>query len=90
MRYGIDIGHNCPPDTGARGIKFEDNLTLDVGNRVITKLRALGHEVIACKPDRASSVKDSLSQRCNKANASKVEVYISIHFNAFNGQANGT
>ncbi|BAT52795.1 Peptidoglycan-binding domain 1 [Nostoc sp. NIES-3756] len=90
MRYGIDIGHNCPPDTGARGIKFEDNLTLDVGNRVITKLRALGHEVIACKPDRASSVKDSLSQRCNKANASKVEVYVSIHFNAFNGQANGT
>jgi N-acetylmuramoyl-L-alanine amidase len=90
MRYGIDIGHNCPPDTGARGIKVEDNLTLDVGNRVISKLKALGHEVISCKPDRADSVKDSLSQRCNKANASKVEVFVSIHFNAFNGQANGT
>ncbi|HEY9801366.1 MAG TPA: N-acetylmuramoyl-L-alanine amidase [Leptolyngbyaceae cyanobacterium] len=90
MRYGIDIGHNCPPDTGARGIKVEDNLTLDVGNRVMSKLKALGHEVISCKPDRASSVKDSLSQRCNRANASKVEVFVSIHFNAFNGQANGT
>ena len=90
MRYGIDIGHNCPPDTGARGLRFEDNLTLEVGNKVIAKLKDLGHEVIACKPDSANTVKDSLSQRCNKANASGVEVFVSIHFNAFNGQANGT
>lgn len=90
MRYGIDIGHNCSPDTGARGIKFEDNLTSDVGNRVITKLRALGHEVIECKPSRASTVKESLTQRCDKANSTKVETYVSIHFNAFNQQANGT
>ncbi|QSJ18885.1 N-acetylmuramoyl-L-alanine amidase [Nostoc sp. UHCC 0702] len=90
MRYGIDIGHNCPPDTGARGLRFEDNLTLEVGNKVIAKLKDLGHEVITCKPDSANTVKDSLSQRCNKANASGVEVFVSIHFNAFNGQANGT
>lgn len=90
MKFGIDIGHNCPPDTGARGIRVEDNLTLDVGNRVIEKLKALGHEVIPCKPQNASSVKESLSQRVNKANANRVELYVSIHFNAFNGQANGT
>ncbi|MBW4613138.1 MAG: N-acetylmuramoyl-L-alanine amidase [Desmonostoc vinosum HA7617-LM4] len=90
MKFGIDIGHNCPPDTGARGIKFEDNLTLDVGNRVISKLRALGNEVITCKPDGAGSVRDSLSKRCSRANASGVDVFVSIHFNAFNGQANGT
>ncbi|HIK05884.1 MAG TPA: N-acetylmuramoyl-L-alanine amidase [Trichormus sp. M33_DOE_039] len=90
MKYGIDIGHNCPPDTGARGIRFEDNLTVDVGTKVISKLQALGHEVVSCKPDRAASVRDSLSQRCNKANAARVEVFVSIHFNAFNGQANGT
>ncbi|MBD2364307.1 N-acetylmuramoyl-L-alanine amidase [Anabaena minutissima FACHB-250] len=90
MKYGIDIGHNSPPDTGARGIKFEDNLNVDVGNRVISKLQALGHEVISCKPDRSTSVQNSLSQRCNKANAARVEVFVSIHFNAFNGQANGT
>lgn len=90
MKFGIDIGHNCPPDTGARGIKIEDNLTMDVGNRVTAKLKSLGHEVILCKPDRASTVKDSLSQRCSRANASRVEVFVSIHFNAFNGQANGT
>jgi N-acetylmuramoyl-L-alanine amidase len=30
MKFGIDMGHNCPPDTGARGIKFEDNLTIAI------------------------------------------------------------
>lgn len=49
MRYGIDIGHNCPPDTGARGIRFEDDLTKEVGNLVIAKLKSLGHQVIECK-----------------------------------------
>ncbi|PAX52825.1 N-acetylmuramoyl-L-alanine amidase [Brunnivagina elsteri] len=90
MRFGIDIGHNCPPDTGARGIKFEDNLTFDVGNRVMSKLKALGHEVIECKPVRAGNVKDSLSRRCDKANDTKVDLFVSIHFNAFNQRANGT
>ncbi|MBD2337097.1 N-acetylmuramoyl-L-alanine amidase [Calothrix sp. FACHB-156] len=90
MKFGIDIGHNCPPDTGARGIKFEDNLTVDVGNRVVSKLKALGHEIVLCKPDRASSVRDSLSRRCDRANSARVDVFVSIHFNAFNGKANGT
>jgi N-acetylmuramoyl-L-alanine amidase len=90
MKFGIDSGHNCPPDTGARGIKFEDNLTLDVGNRVIAKLRALGNEVVVCKPSSASTVRESLSKRCSTANAAKVDIYVSIHFNAFNRQANGT
>jgi N-acetylmuramoyl-L-alanine amidase len=89
MKYGIDIGHNSPPDTGAVGIKIEDRLTLDVGNRVISKLRALGHEVIPCLPARSTSVTNSLLQRVNTANSNRVEVFVSIHFNAFNGQANG-
>lgn len=90
MKFGIDMGHNCPPDTGASGIKFEDNLTIEVGNKVIEKLRNLGNEVISCKPDKASSVRDSLAKRCEKANNNKVDIYVSIHFNLFNGQANGT
>ncbi|MBD2773386.1 N-acetylmuramoyl-L-alanine amidase [Iningainema tapete] len=90
MRFGIDIGHNCPPDTGAPGLKLEDELTLDVGNRVISKLTQLKHEVIECKPKNANSVRESLSKRCFNANAAKVDIYVSIHFNAFNWQANGT
>ncbi|MEH2051817.1 N-acetylmuramoyl-L-alanine amidase [Nostoc sp.] len=90
MKFGIDSGHNCSPDTGARGIKFEDNLTLDVGNRVIAKLRALGNEVVVCRPSSARTVTESLSKRCSTANSSRVDIYVSIHFNCFNGQANGT
>ena len=90
MKYGIDIGHNCPPDTGARGIRQEDNLTMEVGTRVISKLKLLGHQVIDCKPSRASTVKDSLQQRCDAANSNRVDTYVSIHFNDADGQANGT
>ncbi|HLO86407.1 MAG TPA: N-acetylmuramoyl-L-alanine amidase [Nostocaceae cyanobacterium] len=90
MKFGIDIGHNCPPDTGAKGIKSEDVLTTDVGNRLISKLQALGHQVVRCKPDQAGSVSQSLGRRCDTANRNKVDTYVSIHFNAFNGQANGT
>ena len=90
MRFGIDIGHNSPPDTGAKGIKYEDNLTLDVGNRVMGKLKDLGHQTIDCKPTKSYSVRNSLHQRTAKANSSKVDIFVSIHFNAFNGYANGT
>jgi N-acetylmuramoyl-L-alanine amidase len=90
MKFGIDIGHNSSPDTGAQGIQLEDRLTLDVGNRVIAKLRALKYQVIDCKPQRSKSISDSLNTRCNIANANKVDLFVSIHFNAFNSLANGT
>jgi N-acetylmuramoyl-L-alanine amidase len=90
MKIGIDIGHNCPPDIGARGIRFEDNLTLEVGTKVIEKLKHFGYTVVSCKPDHADSVRDSLAKRCAKANNSNVDIFLSIHFNYFNGNANGT
>ncbi|NJM71225.1 MAG: N-acetylmuramoyl-L-alanine amidase [Scytonema sp. RU_4_4] len=90
MKFGIDIGHNCPPDIGAKGIKFEDNLNLDVGNKVIAKLKALGHQVVLCKPTKVDTVEESLSKRCTIANTAHVDIFVSIHFNCFNGQANGT
>lgn len=90
MRFGIDIGHNASPDIGATGIRQEDDLTREVGTRVITRLRSLGHTVIDCTPSRASSVTNSLWQRCNTANVNRVDLFVSIHFNKFNGRANGT
>ncbi|GJD16354.1 hypothetical protein RIVM261_013100 [Rivularia sp. IAM M-261] len=90
MKFGIDIGHNCPPDSGAVGIKAENNLNTEVGTRVIAKLRALGHEVINCTPSKATTVNDSLRQRVRRANTEKVGLYVSIHFNAFNKKAFGT
>lgn len=90
MKYGIDIGHNCPPDIGANGIRQEDQLTMEVGSKVVSKLKALGHEVIGCRPSRAGSVRNSLQQRCDIANNNRVDIFVSIHFNSFNKQANGT
>jgi N-acetylmuramoyl-L-alanine amidase len=84
MRFGIDCGHNCPPkDTGAIGIKVEDNLTLDIGNKVMAKLSAAGHSVINCTPSSATTLIESLNKRVNKANNSSVDIFISIHFNKF-------
>ncbi|AUB35870.1 N-acetylmuramoyl-L-alanine amidase [Nostoc flagelliforme CCNUN1] len=91
MKFGIDMGHNCPPhDTGATGIKQEDILTKAVGTQLIQKLKAAGHTAIDCTATSASSVNDSLRQRVNKANANNVNVFVSIHFNKFNTIANGT
>lgn len=90
MRFGIDIGHNCHPDSGAVGIKAENVLNMDVGNRVIDKLEALGHEVVNCKPNKATSIRNSLQQRVNISNKAGVDLFVSIHFNAFNCKAYGT
>jgi len=84
MKFGIDIGHNCPPhDTGAVGLKREDDLAKDVGSRLMKKLSAAGHTVVYCTPSQATSVNDSLRQRVKKANDNQVNVFVSIHFNAF-------
>lgn len=90
MKFGIDIGHNCPPDTGAVGIKKEDDLTKAVGTKLMEKLSAAGHSIIYCTPNTATTVGESLRKRVDKANSNNVDVFVSIHFNAFNGQANGT
>ncbi len=87
MKYGIDIGHNCPPvDTGAVGIRKEDELNKQVGVRVMEKLKVLRHQVVYCTPSYATSSGNSLYRRTNKANVEKVDVYVSIHFNAGGGR----
>lgn len=90
MKFGIDMGHNVSPDTGATGIQVEDALTRAVGTQLMAKLSAAGHSVINCTPSQASSVTDSLQQRVNKANNNNVDIFVCIHFNFFNGQAHGS
>jgi N-acetylmuramoyl-L-alanine amidase len=89
LKFGIDIGHNAPPDTGAVGIRREDDLTKAVGTQVMAKLQNLGYSVIDCTPRWASSVLDSLRKRVGTANSNGVDIFVSIHFNAFNGRASG-
>lgn len=91
MKYGIDIGHNCPPgDNGYVGIKNEDELNKEVGVKVIGKLKALKHEVVDCTPSSDSSLTNSLYRRVIKANEEMVDLYVSIHFNGSAGRGCGT
>lgn len=87
MKFGIDIGHNCNGDMGAIGIKKEDDLNIEVGVKVINKLKKLGYNVIVCNPKQATTLKESLYKRVQIANINKVDIYVSIHFNS--GEKNG-
>lgn len=85
MKIGIDLGHGCNYDGGAVGIIKEEEIINIVGNKVISKLRALGHTIIECRPSTASSTSNSLNKRCSTANNNNVELFVSIHANAGGG-----
>ncbi|MDJ0689230.1 MAG: N-acetylmuramoyl-L-alanine amidase [Xenococcaceae cyanobacterium MO_188.B32] len=91
MRFAIDIGHNLRYDTGAIGIKPEDELTMAVGTKLSELLEKAGHTTIDCLPDSAQGLKDSLAKRVRKANIAHANVFVSIHFNASSsGKAYGS
>ncbi|MEO0841490.1 MAG: N-acetylmuramoyl-L-alanine amidase [Cyanobacteria bacterium J06643_5] len=98
MYFGIDIGHNCPPDTGAvSGIHKEDVYAKQVGELIIKQLKERGHRTAYLTPIRAfgfttrSRIYNSLLQRARKANSLRVDYFVSIHFNAFSrASANGS
>ncbi len=89
-KIAIDIGHNADYDNGAVGIRVEDELTREVGVKVINKLRDKGYTVIETLPSNAASTRDSLDKRTVVSNSNEVDLFASIHFNKFNGQAYGT
>lgn len=90
MKIGFDLGHGCNSDRGARGIRAEEDLINEVGADVIAGLREAGHTVLEVRPAKAINVRDSLQQRCTMANFGRCDYFVSLHFNAFNGKANGT
>ena len=81
----IDIGHNVPYDTGAVGIRREDDLNMLVGNALISKLRERGINVVNCTPNTAKSLNESLYQRVITANNCDATLFVSIHHNACPG-----
>lgn len=88
MKIAIAKAHTLKgKGTGAVGIKSETGLNRPLGDKVIDKLRRLGHEVVECVIDESSA---DLAYRVNKANNAKVDVYAELHFNCFNGTASGT
>jgi N-acetylmuramoyl-L-alanine amidase len=86
LKLAIDIGHNCPPDSGAIGIKSEDKLNIEIGYKVINLLSKVeGITCINVTPKKATSVVNSLFHRTDTANLSGCKYYLSIHHNKGGG-----
>ncbi len=82
----IDIGHNVNFDSGAIGIRKEDELNKLVGEELINKFKSTNINVINCTLYNAVSLHDSLNQRTFAANKGKANLFISIHHNSGGGR----
>lgn len=98
MIIGVDFGHTLSGEgTGAVGCgQKEQELTRILGKLIIKYLEKEGHTVINCTVDRASTNHLQLKGRVDKANKQKLDLFMSIHFNACvkdekgNGKTTGT
>lgn len=84
MRINVHAGHN--PDgkigCGAIGIIKESTENRRVATEVIRQLEGLGHTVFDCTVDNGANSSDVLRKIVKKCNANKVDLDVSIHFNA--------
>ena len=90
MKIGINCGHTVSgqPGSGASCFIDESKETRIIGKALIIKLKEMGHTVVDCTNDYASSVNENLSKICSLANYQKLDLFVSIHFNA--GKGKGT
>lgn len=89
MIFNVHGGHNriVPGASGCFSEVEEDRKVKDL---VVSKLRAMGHTVYDCTDDAGTSQNQNLANIVAKCNAHAVDIDLSIHFNSYNGQANGT
>lgn len=89
MVINVHAGHNHIVP-GASGYLDETTEDRRVKELVIAKLRALGHTVYDCTDETGNTSSQNLANIVAKCNAHAADLDVSIHFNAFNGTANGT
>ena len=87
--YNVHAGHNFKVP-GASGIFSETVEDRKVKDAVISKLRQLGHTVYDCTDNDGVTQSQNLANIVRKCNSHSVDLDISIHFNASNGQGHGT
>lgn len=87
--YNIHAGHNFKVP-GASGIFSETEEDRKVKDAVISKLMQLGHTVYDCTDNDGATQSQNLKNIVANCNSHSVDLDISIHFNAYNGQAHGT
>lgn len=88
MKIGLRAGHS-PNCLGAMGIVNEHEQMKKYYEVVKRILEKYGHTVIDCNSN-ATTANAELSEGVNKANSNNVDLFISLHMNSFNGEANGT
>lgn len=96
MRIFLDAGHNyAPPDTGAAGFGLrEQDVSFQVADTVRALLELHGVEVRMSRHNLTDNlgrtVNESLNLRVRMSNDFNPDYFVSIHCNAFNGNAFGT
>lgn len=81
MIIGIDMGHTLTgKGTGAMGYASETEKNRAVGKRLIAMLQEKGHKVINCTVDKSNN---DLADRCALANKQHLDIFISLHLNAY-------
>ena len=96
MRIFIDAGHNYSgKGTGAAGNGLkEQDITFYIADKLKALLVSAKHEVKMSRNKLTDNVgattSESLSGRVNMAKSFGADLFVSIHCNAFNGQAKGT
>ena len=88
MIFNIHGGHNriVPGASGCFSEVEEDRKVKDL---VIGKLRTMGHTVYDCTDDVGTSQNQNLANIVAKCNAHRVDIDLSIHFNASGGAGHG-
>ena len=82
----LDAGHGGG-DTGATNNgTAEKDLNLNLANRLTSELQNRGFEV---NTTRSGDISVSLAERSQQANESNADVFISLHHNSLNGNADG-
>ena len=89
MVIGLRAGH-AEKVRGASGVVDEWATMNRLYPIVVKYLNQLGHKVIDCNPYGATTVNGELSQGVAKANAQAIDLFCSLHMNAYNGSAHGT
>lgn len=90
MIIGIDKGHAINGSRGASGLLDEVIENRKIGNRLIEMLREKGHTVVDCSNDTANTSDIQLAGIKQKANAQKLDLFVSIHLNAGGGHGTET
>lgn len=88
MIINVSAGHNPDGKTGcgAVGLIKESTENRKVKELVIKYLKEQGHTVYDCTVDDGKNASDVLQKIVKKCNAHKVDLDVSIHFNAGGGK----